>query len=64
MTTRRFTRKIRATLHVRGPGSLAGTLQVRWATSIADASQPATVVGTLNGDAVSIQLPAPWVPQS
>ncbi|MGH9172475.1 MAG: alpha/beta hydrolase [Acidimicrobiales bacterium] len=55
---------VSATLVATGPGKASGRFSVRWGTGVADARLPATVTGSFNGKAVSVQLPAPWVLQS
>jgi pimeloyl-ACP methyl ester carboxylesterase len=53
-----------ATLHLRGAGGLTGLVRVLWHTGIFTASRPASIRGWIDGDAVSVRMPAPWVPQS
>jgi pimeloyl-ACP methyl ester carboxylesterase len=60
----RTTKVVEATVHTQGSGDARGTFTVQWKTGIYDWRTPATVTGTFAGKRVSVELPAPWVPQS
>jgi hypothetical protein len=64
VTWNRTTGVVDATVTVRGPGAMKGSFVVHWQTAISDWKAPATVSGTFDGQTVSAQLSAPWVPQS
>jgi hypothetical protein len=51
-------------VNVHGPGQMNGNFAVQWHTGISDWRAPATVSGTFDGQTVSVDLSAPWVPQS
>jgi hypothetical protein len=60
----RTTGVVNATVNVHGPGHMNGTFAVQWHTGISDWRAPAAVTGTFDGQTVSVDLSAPWVPQS
>jgi pimeloyl-ACP methyl ester carboxylesterase len=60
----RTTGVVTATLKVQGPGPMKGSFGVHWLTGVSDWKTPATVSGTFDGQTVSVDLSAPWVPQS
>jgi hypothetical protein len=64
VTWNRTTGVVDATVTVEGPGAMKGSFVVHWQTAISDWSAPATVSGIFDGQTVSAQLSAPWVPQS
>jgi pimeloyl-ACP methyl ester carboxylesterase len=60
----RTSQVVDATVHTEGSADSRGTFTVQWKTGIEDWRTPATVTGVFAGKQVSVELPAPWVPQS
>jgi len=60
----RTAQSLQAALRVRGPGGGTGSFTARWSTGVSNSGGPAVVSGRFDGHAVTVALPAPWVPAS